>query len=82
MATPRDPVCGMNLRDDRDDRNLRSDYEGQNYRFCSDRCKEEFDRNPASYARSQNENRNESRGERRNEDRNDNRQNLNQRKPK
>ncbi|HHY76086.1 MAG TPA: YHS domain-containing protein [Firmicutes bacterium] len=44
----RDPVCGMNVKEDCPS-NLRSEYKGREYRFCSDRCREEFDRNPESY---------------------------------
>ncbi|HHW18096.1 MAG TPA: YHS domain-containing protein [Firmicutes bacterium] len=45
---PRDPVCGMNVREGKD--SIRSEYKGQTYYFCSDRCRSEFDRNPGSYA--------------------------------
>jgi YHS domain-containing protein len=47
----RDPVCGMNVREDDKDNNLRSEYRGQNYHFCSDKCRQEFDRNPVSFTR-------------------------------
>lgn len=47
---PRDPVCGMSVKDNKD--SLRSEYGGQTYYFCSDRCKSEFDRNPSAYASS------------------------------
>lgn len=46
----RDPVCGMNVRDDNsNNNNLRSEFRGQSYYFCSDKCRQEFDRNPSSY---------------------------------
>jgi len=45
---PRDPVCGMNVREDRD--SIRSNYKGQTYYFCCDKCRSEFDRNPDVYA--------------------------------
>lgn len=47
----RDPVCGMNVRDDDRRNNLSSEYRGREYRFCSDRCRQEFDRNPMNYVR-------------------------------
>lgn len=47
----RDPVCGMNVREDNKDQNLRSQYRGQDYYFCSDKCRQEFDRNPANFTR-------------------------------
>jgi len=79
----RDPVCGMNVRDDRKD-SLRSEYRGQNYYFCSDKCQKEFDRNPQSFVRDRdnrnqdvrNDNRDSSRNQRldnRNEVRDDRR---------
>lgn len=71
----RDPVCGMNVREDRDN-NLRSEYRGQNYYFCSDKCRQEFDRNPNNFVRDDNDrNRNDNRSDLRNnrENRNDNR---------
>lgn len=45
---PRDPVCGMNVSEDR--ATARSEYRGRSYYFCSDRCKTEFDKNPDRYA--------------------------------
>ncbi len=54
----RDPVCGMNVREDKSN-NLRSEYRGQNYFFCSDKCQKEFDRSPSNFAREK-ENRNQS----------------------
>jgi YHS domain-containing protein len=47
----RDPVCGMNVRDDNRNNNLRSEYRGREFRFCSDKCRQEFDRNPNNYVR-------------------------------
>ena len=46
--THRDPVCNMEV----DERNAagRSQYQGQDYYFCSQDCKEKFDRNPVQYA--------------------------------
>ena len=44
-----DPVCKMTLKD----RNAAaaSNYMNTTYYFCSNRCNEEFDRNPESYSR-------------------------------
>ena len=44
-----DPVCGMKV----DERNSQyhSQYGGQTYSFCSQQCKNEFEQNPAQYAR-------------------------------
>ncbi|MGE5578575.1 MAG: YHS domain-containing protein [Bacillota bacterium] len=66
----RDPVCGMNVRDDRKE-SLRSEFRGQNYFFCSDKCQKEFDRSPQNFVRD-NDNRNQ---DVRNDLRNDNRDN-------
>jgi len=41
----------MNVRDDNRKNNLRSEYKGREYRFCSDKCRQEFDRNPVNYVR-------------------------------
>lgn len=43
---PRDPVCGMNVGDKG---SLKSEFKGQSYYFCSDKCKAEFDRKPENY---------------------------------
>lgn len=47
--THRDPVCNMEV----DERSAagQSQYQGQNYYFCSQDCKQKFDRNPEQYAR-------------------------------
>ncbi len=44
-----DPVCGMKV----DDQNAKatSEHDGQQFYFCSDQCKQKFDRNPDQYAR-------------------------------
>ena len=52
MSTlPIDPICGAAL----DERHLaaRSDFQGERYYFCSQRCKMEFDDNPYAYAKKQ-----------------------------
>ncbi len=46
---PRDPVCGMNVRDDKD--SIRTEHQGQVYHFCSNRCRQEFDRDPSTFVR-------------------------------
>jgi len=43
-----DPVCGMPV--DRSNAIAASLYNGQEYLFCSESCKAEFDRNPERYA--------------------------------
>ena len=44
----RDPVCNMEV----DERGAagQSQYQGQDYYFCSQECKQKFDRNPEQYA--------------------------------
>jgi len=46
---PIDPICGAAL----DELHLvaRSDFQGERYYFCSQRCKMEFDDNPYTYAK-------------------------------
>ena len=44
----RDPVCNMEV--DEQTAAGRSQYQGQDYYFCSDDCKQNFDRNPEQYA--------------------------------
>ena len=46
----KDPVCGMTVAKNED---LKSIFEGNSYYFCSSRCKEEFDRNPANFVESE-----------------------------
>ena len=43
----KDPVCGMQV----DERQAtgQSDYLGQTYYFCSTRCQQQFDQDPARY---------------------------------
>jgi len=43
-----DPVCGMEV--DEAQAAARSEYQGQTYYFCSESCKAEFDKDPASFA--------------------------------
>lgn len=42
-----DPVCGMWV--DPDTAPARSRHEGLTYHFCSDRCRTEFEKEPALY---------------------------------
>ncbi len=44
---PRDPVCGMDVKDDKN--SITSDFRGQTYHFCSDKCKNMFDQDPEKF---------------------------------
>jgi YHS domain-containing protein len=43
----KDPVCGMTVS--RGEEAGKSEYQGKTYFFCSEGCKERFDRNPQQY---------------------------------
>ncbi len=43
--TAKDPVCGMETTC-----KISVDHNGEIYSFCSDRCKEQFRKNPENYA--------------------------------
>ncbi len=43
-----DPVCNMSI--EKDEARGKSEYKGDIYYFCSQICKEKFDKNPESYA--------------------------------
>ncbi len=43
-----DPVCGMQI-DPAGARDKKSTYKGQTYYFCSDECKNKFDKDPGAY---------------------------------
>jgi P-type Cu+ transporter len=43
----KDPVCGMSLDDDS---RYKSRFDGHDYAFCSEACKNKFDRAPEDYA--------------------------------
>ena len=45
----RDPVCNMEVKEHEAAANTR--YQGQNYYFCSEDCKQKFDENPQQYAK-------------------------------
>jgi len=47
-AMAKDPVCGMTI--DENHAAARSEYQGQTFYFCSQDCKNKFDRDPATYA--------------------------------
>ena len=46
IAGDKDPVCGMTVKPDSPHK---SHHAGQDYRFCSGRCKEKFDADPQRY---------------------------------
>lgn len=50
MAQVKDPVCGMTI--DSESAAGKSDFGGITYYFCSRQCKEQFDANAPTYARS------------------------------
>ena len=49
-ATPKDPVCGMTVGEQKARAAKRtSDYQGKTYYFCADGCREEFAANPGKF---------------------------------
>lgn len=42
----KDPVCGMEIDEKKAKKEM---HEGEAYYFCSDSCKEQFDKNPKKY---------------------------------
>lgn len=48
MAMHTDPVCGMQVDDQKS--TAKSQFQGQNYHFCSEECKRKFDQQPQQYA--------------------------------
>lgn len=40
-----DPVCGMKVSSDL----LKADYQGESYFFCSDHCRQQFEKDPEAY---------------------------------
>ena len=40
-----DPVCGMKVSIDL----LKRDYQGESYFFCSEHCKQQFEKDPEDY---------------------------------
>jgi Cu+-exporting ATPase len=47
MAMQTDPVCGMQVDDQK--ATAKSQFQGTNYFFCSDECKRKFDQQPQQY---------------------------------
>ncbi len=47
MPKRKDPVCGMEL--DPGQIEAQSNYQGEEYDFCSEECKRIFDQNPKEY---------------------------------
>jgi YHS domain-containing protein len=45
----KDPVCGMKI--DENTAKAQTQYHGQKYSFCSDECKQKFERNPEQYSK-------------------------------
>ena len=45
----KDPVCGMQV--DPRTAAAQSTYNGKTYYFCSEACRQQFDKNPAQHAR-------------------------------
>jgi YHS domain-containing protein len=43
-----DPVCGMSVEES--EAKASTEYEGKQYFFCSDACREEFEAHPDQYA--------------------------------
>ncbi|MEW6456703.1 MAG: YHS domain-containing protein [Acidobacteriota bacterium] len=43
----KDPVCGMKLA--KEEAKFKSEYKGETYYFCSQDCKDKFDKNPEKY---------------------------------
>ncbi len=43
-----DVVCGMKVKETTD---IKAEYSGKTYYFCSTHCKEEFEKNPLKYTR-------------------------------
>jgi xanthine dehydrogenase accessory factor len=48
MASHVDPVCGMSVRDGEDD--LKTEYAGKTYHFCSESCRAAFEKEPERFA--------------------------------
>ncbi len=49
LHTVKDPVCGMEIKG-KDVQN-RSQHGDTTYYFCSDMCKDQFDKNPERFAK-------------------------------
>lgn len=44
---PTDPVCKMEIS--REDAEAQAEYQGNSYYFCSDECRESFEKAPERY---------------------------------
>jgi YHS domain-containing protein len=44
----KDPVCGMTV--DEKNAKAQTQFNGKTYSFCSDECRQKFDKNPEEYA--------------------------------
>lgn len=44
----KDVICGMKVSEDTE---LKSSFQGKSFYFCSEQCKETFDKNPLKYSR-------------------------------
>ncbi len=44
-----DPVCNMEVNEQNAE--AQSKFQGQTYYFCSQECKDKFDKNPQQYAK-------------------------------
>jgi membrane fusion protein, copper/silver efflux system len=48
----KDPVCGMDVSPSKAEKaGRRSDFQGKSYYFCSDECKEQFEKEPKRYVK-------------------------------
>ena len=45
----RDPVCGAQMNEQ--DAAAKTTFQGREYHFCSEECKDKFDRSPKQYAK-------------------------------
>ncbi len=45
----KDPVCGMEVNEGQ--AKAKATYKDQTYYFCSDGCKQKFEKNPEQYAK-------------------------------
>ena len=44
-----DPVCGMEIQER--DADFKSEHGGKQYAFCSEECKQRFDKNPQEFVK-------------------------------
>ena len=48
QKTVKDPVCSMQI--DPNEAAAQSDYKGQRFYFCAERCRQAFEQDPERYA--------------------------------